>query len=186
MKIQDYCFSACANYLALAGKTLTLPCSALLGWHGSPTLQTDEDLIQQSVLAGHPAKLTEKLRNWHRDFRNLEQDFFRSRGINYALLADSVAIPKSEDLGPVVTFQFDDDTGNYSVSSSASMWIPTASVLMSYGVETKDFCKDYGVSEIRTAMNSYGLKIRFSSNGKSVVPAGDIERAGSGKGKSNR
>jgi hypothetical protein len=164
--IEDYCFSSFANYLALAGKSLVLPCDALHGWHGSPTLMTDEEWKQQSETEGHPPKLTEMYGNWLKELRQFERLFFKSIGVKHELLTDSVEIPKLEGLKPDVSFKFDEETGSYTVTRSSVMWIPTARTLKSYGVETKDFCENYGESEIRDAMAKRGFKIKFSSGSK--------------------
>jgi len=180
--IQDYCFSACANYLALAGKSLVLPCDALLGWHGSPTLVTDEEWKQQSETEGHPPKLTEMYGNWLKELRQFEKFYFKTIGVNYALLTDSVEIPKLERLKPDVSFKFDEETGNYSVTRSSVMWIPTARTLKSYGIETKDFCENYGVSEIRDTIAKRGFKIKFFSGSKQVFSS-ETEPQGLGQSK---
>jgi hypothetical protein len=181
--IEDYCFSACANYLALAGKSLVLPCDALLGWHGSPTLVTDEEWKQQSETEGHPPKLTEMYGNWLKELRQFERLFFKSIGVKHELLTDSVEIPKLEGLKPDVSFKFDEETGSYTVTRSSVMWIPTARTLKSYGVETKDFCENYGVSEIRDAIAKRGFKIRFSSGSKPVFSTNETEPQGLGQSK---
>lgn len=176
--IEDYCFSACANYLALAGKSLVLPCGALLGWHGSPTLVTDEEWEQQSESEGHPQKLTEMYGNWLKELRQFEKLFFKAIGVKYELLTDSVEIPKFEGLKPEVSFEFDKDTGNYSITRSSVMWIPTARTLKNYGVETKDFCENYGVSEIRDVIAKRGFKINFSSGSKQAFSTNETESQG--------
>jgi hypothetical protein len=167
VEIDGYCFSACANYLALAGKSLVLPCDALLGWHGSPTLETDEEIARKNQMLDYPVELTRAYQKWVGEFRARENAFYRSVKIDPALLRDSVEVPASENIKPTVRFTLDDESGELSVTRSATLWIPVPDTLETYGVSTRGFCRRYTHEDIKAILKQRGMSaITFSSGRK--------------------
>jgi hypothetical protein len=166
--VDSYCFSACANYLALAGKRLTVPCEALLGWHGSPTLESREELRKRAIANSYPEELIEKYWQWLSTFATDEQKFYDQIGVDNHLLRDSVSVPSSIETKPKTTFTFDEETGTptVSVTSTAPLWIPTPDVLAQYGVVTTGFCKNYSHSDIQSALKKKGFNLSFWSSGR--------------------
>ena len=164
--IEGYCFSACANYLALAGRSLTVPCGSLLGWHGSPTGQSESEVRMQAKADGHPKELADLTWAWLEKFSREEKTFYARVGVDYRLLRDSVDIPAANALRPEVNFTFDEETGSASVHRSATMWIPTVAVLKRYRVPTEGFCPQYSEPDIRSVVKKLGLKMSFSSSGR--------------------
>jgi len=158
--IDGYCFSACANYLALSGKTLTVPCDSLVGWHGSPTNKSNDEVAKESFSEGHPKELTSILVNWISDFRERELRFYKVIGVNISLLHDSVVIPgKLKRSQPIVNFKFDQETGDISISKTvtAVSWIPGPNILEKYGVVTSGYCHGYTQEDVRTLLVKYGM-----------------------------
>ncbi|CAH0253550.1 hypothetical protein SRABI118_03029 [Massilia sp. Bi118] len=167
VEIDGYCFSACANYLALAGKTLVLPCDALLGWHGSPTLESDEEIARKNEMLDYPFELTRAYQKWVGEFRARENRFYRSVKVDPALLQDSVAVPSGENIKPKVSFTLDEESGEFSVTRSATLWIPLPDTLETYGVSTSGFCRRYTREDIKTILKQRGMSaIAFSSGRK--------------------
>lgn len=165
--IDGYCFSACANYLALAGKRLTVRCDSLLGWHGSPTNESDEEALRNSIAQGHPKELTTIYVKWISEFRDREQRFFKAVGVDYSLLRDSVIIPSTiKKAKPEVSFKFDQETAEISTTTTATAmsWIPTPDVLKRYGVKTSGFCQRYTHDDIQALLVKKGMTwMEFSS-----------------------
>jgi hypothetical protein len=140
--VDDYCLSACANYLLFASPAPTVTCGALLIWHGSPSLGVTAEL-QKMKLDDKPAKLIQAYADWAKRFEAMEVDYFARVGISRKILTDSVAIVDRERVAPEKTFSFDDMTGDYSETASAGLWIPTTRALRAYGMDTKHFCPSY-------------------------------------------
>lgn len=175
IEIDSYCFSSCANYLALAGKHLTVPCESLLGWHGTPSEETEEDIKNNHRALDYPPELTAIYQEWVNTFREREQRFYTKINVKHALLADSVSIPLSENLRPEATFTFDKETAGISLSRSAVLWIPGPDVLAMYGVPTEGFCRRYDHADIQYLLLKKGMsKIRFSSGGPDKASTPEI------------
>lgn len=164
--VDGYCMSACANYLALAGKKLTVPCDSLLGWHGTVTEQSEKEIIEDFKSREYPKELVDKYLKWIKIFKDKEQNFYKKIGIDRALLTDSVKIPLNEGKKPEISFKFNEDTGEYSVSKSAVLWVPTPDVLEKYGVPTNGFCRRYSRDDIKILIEKKGFNIQFSSSGR--------------------
>jgi hypothetical protein len=172
IEVQGYCLSACANYLALAGKSLHLPCGSILGWHGSPFAVTDDQVRSDHKIQGFPPEFTENyIEKWHAATRSRERAFFEKIGVDHRLITDSVLIPRSEfPMRPQITsYTFNPVTGDVSMSISreeAPLWIPTKQKLKSYGVPTANFCGRYDRDAIKNAIvkNSYIFKYTSSDN----------------------
>jgi hypothetical protein len=173
VEIDGYCFSSCANYLALAGRRLIVPCGSVIGWHGSPSMKTEDGVREEHRIKGYPAELTATYLQWLDEFRVREQSFYRRVNVRHELLVDSVRIPAREyppqvDEGSEVSevsFSFDPVTAEMSVMTTAArevtvsavMWLPTARVLEKYGVRTDAFCPNYDRGHIEAALESMGM-----------------------------
>lgn len=167
--IVGYCFSACANYLALAGKRLTVPCDSLLGWHGSPTNESDDEATQSSIAKGHPKELTKIYVKWVSEFREREQRFYKMMGVDHSLLRNSIIIPSAtKKTKPEVRFKFDQETAEIALTTTATAmsWIPVPDVLETYGVHTSGFCRRYTHDDIQALLVKKGMNwMEFSSAG---------------------
>jgi len=172
IEIDGYCFSACANFLALAGRRLVVPCDSLIGWHGSHSLKTEDEVRDVHRTHEHPEELTETYLRWLDELRVREQNFYRRIDVCHELLADSVRVPAHAfpQQEPEVSFTFDPVTGEFTVSrrsETAGVWIPTARVLEKYGIRTVGFCPKYDdPAHIEAVVSSLGLsELRFTSSG---------------------
>ncbi len=163
--IKGGCFSACANYLAIAGDSLTVECGAILSWHGS-AFNSEPDRASMAA-AGLPNELIEMNAKWVADFAARERAFFRRAGVDRRLLEDSTAIIAEEGIENTVSFTFDEETGSYTTTKSAAFWIPKPSVLEDYGIDTSGFKCPYGDEDIRAWFGKRGdTTTRFSSRGR--------------------
>ena len=172
--VDGICASACANYLALAGNNLTVACDSIVGWHG--TLPTPHEAAIEMQAQGEPDDLIKAKAKWLTEFHDREQRYLKKVGVSFALLTDSVQIVRDDNIAPVVSFELDQTTGDYSVSRSASLWIPTVKVLREYGVNTSGFCGQQTRDDIVLTLEKRGWKILFSSNGRKVNTADSTER----------
>lgn len=93
--VEQYCVSACANYLALAGRHLSVPSSGVLAFHGGAGKGFDES---GEILPQHKADLEragfspEDIKAQLEHERALylrESSFYRSLGISRRILDDS-------------------------------------------------------------------------------------------------
>jgi len=162
--VDGYCFSSCANYLVLAGAQLTVPCGALIGWHGTPTLESDDEIRRSFAAKNYPASLTDTYLGWLNDFRKREQEFFKGIKVDHRILEDSVAIPIAEKLKAKVDYKFDSETGAIStITSQAPLWIPESKTLKKYGVQIEGFCTQYSRADIENYLQQRGFKFQVSS-----------------------
>lgn len=169
IKIDGYCFSACANYLAFSGKSLFVPCDALLGWHGSPSLESDIEAARRFKKNKAPEKLADIYIKWLTDFRKRELTFFQKKGIDPLILNYSVNIPnKYVKSKPSSTFTFDYETGEYSLTETtiATLWIPSSETLARYGVNTDGFCNNYNDIHINNLIKSNNFKFNYSTRAR--------------------
>lgn len=166
--IKKDCFSACANYLALSGRELIVPCDALLGWHGSPSLENNDEIKYRFMKEDAPDGLEQAYVKWLDNFRARENNFFKLKNINSDFLAKSVQIPEKYKKFSTSSssFTFDEDTGQYSVSRSsvASIWLPSKNSIGKYGIKTSGFCKNYDETHIENLIKERGYKFNFSTN----------------------
>lgn len=162
--VDGFCGSSCANYLAVAGKNLTVTCDSLVGWHG--TLQSSEEAAIEMQAKGEPAELIKARSTWLANFHARERKYFKKVGVNYALLDDSVEIVREKDVTSSVDFTFDEITGDYTVSRSAAIWIPTIEIMQIYGIDTSGFCGQRTHDDIASALEKKGWNIPFASSGR--------------------
>lgn len=163
--VDGYCMSACANYLAFSGDHLVVNCDSFLAWHG--TLETPSEALVRMQALRLPAGLIAAYTEWLTSFKLREKKFFNNVGVDYRLLEDSTQIVRAEKIAPEVGFELDRVTGDYSITRSAALWIPTPDVLENYGVDTSAFCKRYTHSDIEAMLKERGITIPFTSKGES-------------------
>lgn len=161
--VDGYCLSACANYLLLASPAPTVPCGALVIWHGSPSVGFSEALAAMRA-ENKNSKLIEHYAKWANDFSVREASYYAAIGIDKKLLSDSVKIVRREHVAPESTFNFDELTGDYSETISSGLWIPTREVIESYGIQVKNFCRTYD-REIPAARKQLGIMAPYTSAG---------------------
>lgn len=162
--VDGYCLSACANYLAFSGQRLTVKCDSFLAWHG--TLETPDKALVNMRAKHEPEALITAYIQWLTDFKTRERSFFEKIDIDYRLLQDATEIIRAENVAPEVSFNLDEFTGDYSVTRSAALWIPTPDVLQDYGVDTKGFCQRYEDDDIISMLQMRGITMPFTSKGR--------------------
>lgn len=166
--VDDYCFSACANYLALSGKTLILSCNALIGWHGSPSLESYIEVRKRFSNNNAPKELVNLYIKWLQDFKNRETKFFNKQKINPKLISNSVVIPSKHEKknDNSVNFSLDELTGEYSITrtETATLWLPTKKILEDYGLDTSGFCKPYNENHINFLVKQKGFQFKYSTH----------------------
>ena len=161
------CLSACANYLAIAGRRLHVGCDALLGWHGSTLAPLSEDEIADLRRQGAPDEFIRRYADWHRAFDERERRFYRHAGIDRAILQDSVAVMAQQNVAPEtrVSFDFDELTGalRTASTSTAALWLPPADVLVHYGFPARDFDACYTAGHIAQLVRQRGYHFAYTS-----------------------
>lgn len=161
------CLSACANYLAIAGRSLHVGCDALLGWHGSTLQPLAEDDIAELRRQGASDAFIQRYAGWHRAFSEREQHLYQHAGIDRAILQDSVAVMAQQGVAPetAVSFDFDELTGALRTASSttAELWLPPADVLAHYGFPAKDFEACYTARHIDELVKQRGYHFAYTT-----------------------
>lgn len=93
--VEEFCVSACANYLALAGQQLSVPSSAVLAFHGGAGRGFDEagEMLPQHKAdlerAGFSAEDIKAQLEHEKALYLRETSFYRSLGISRRILDDS-------------------------------------------------------------------------------------------------
>lgn len=162
--VDDYCISACANYLAFSGHQLIVRCNSFLAWHG--TLETPEEALVSMRAQHKPEELIVAYVQWLTNFKDRERSFFKKIGVDYRILEDSTRIVNEANITPKPSFNLDELTGNYSVTTSAALWIPTPDILEDYGVNTDGFCERYNSKKIASMLKVNGITMPFTSRGR--------------------
>lgn len=162
--VDGYCMSACANYLAFSGKKLVVNCDSFLAWHG--TLATPDEAVSAMRADNKPEKLIAAYTGWLNNFIAREKSYYKKVGVDYQLLRDSTEIVREDKIVSEVDFTLDELTGDFSVSTSASLWAPTPDVLREYGVKTGGFCHQYTHEDIASMLEKRGVTAQFTSRGK--------------------
>jgi len=161
--VEDYCLSACANYLLMASPAPKVGCGSLVIWHGTPTAGY-RDEVEAMRLEGRNPKLVEVYRQWYEGFDAMEAQFFRDAGVDRSILFDSGTIVQRAGILPESTFDFDEMTGDYTETTSAALWIPITAVMRSYGLDTRNFCPSYD-ADIPATVERLGIKTPYTSSG---------------------
>lgn len=160
--IDGVCISACANYLAIAGKVLSMKCDSVIGWHGTLGEVSKERIRMEN--AGVPSNAVNGYISWLADFKAREQTFFDAAGVDIAILDDSVRVVEESGITPESKFSIDGKTGEYSYTTTTPVWIPTISDMKSYGMNVKSECAQQSDSQIRISLGKAGVFVPFTSN----------------------
>ncbi|GAB1406941.1 hypothetical protein MASR1M8_08600 [Thermomonas brevis] len=141
--VDGMCASSCANQLLPVSKRPTVNCGSLLAWHGSRVLAKPEPESLHDD--GYPPDIVEKQVAWWSRLNRLTMAAYEANGISASILRDSVVAAAGIEPETATTYSFNETTGGISVSesSSAVAWIPTRSILQTYGYDTSDFCPSY-------------------------------------------
>lgn len=161
VRVESHCLSSCANYLLIASPAVQLDCGGLVAWHGSPTLDIDSS-IQVMLIEEKDPGLIEKYSAWGRRIQKKEREFYENVGVDQKLLADSLAVMRREGVGGVLSFTFDDMTGDYSETASAGAWVPTLAMMQRYGIDTRNFCASYD-ADISSTVKRLKMSVPYTS-----------------------
>lgn len=160
--VDGVCLSACANYLALAGKSLHVSCKSILGWHGSPA---NFDILEEDMKKeGMPDALIVEYSKWLEEYKRIEYEFLQNAGVKLSIFSDSVSIVDKAGIIPDAEYTFDPMTGDYAISTTAGLWIPTVEVLEGYGVKTRNFCRAYD-KNIDSNVRVLGIGVPYTTGG---------------------
>lgn len=158
--VKGVCISACASYLAIAGKHLNIECDSVVAWHGG--LGRPEDEARAMRAEGIPEGLVVAYTAWLKTFHADESAFYARAGVDIALLADSEKAVSALDLDE--SYTLDAATGEYSYSTSAGVWVPSMNSLKKYGVDGLQYCRDYSPAETAKVMKRNGYPVKFSTS----------------------
>ncbi|PPT77700.1 hypothetical protein XthCFBP4691_19300 [Xanthomonas theicola] len=142
----------------MAASSLKVDCGAVLGWHG--TLPTGSEGAVSLAAEGAPGALVEKYRSWLDKFHADERAFYSRAGVNYAMLEHAGQQVKMSS-GKADEYTLDEKTGEYSYTSTPSVWIPQGGTLQKYGVAGAEYCPGYTDEMIVDAMKKAGVKSSF-------------------------
>lgn len=161
--VENYCLSACANYLVFASPSPTVTCGSVLVWHGTIANGISKK-VEVMRIEGKNPDLIEMYRGWVEQFDEMEVQYFRDVNVDRNILFDSVSIVQREGVVPEAKFTFDEITGDFSESVSAALWVPTTAILRGYGMNTRNFCPTYD-ADIPETLESLGIKAPYTSAG---------------------
>lgn len=159
IEVKGVCISACASYLAIAGKRLNIECDSVVAWHGD--LGKPEDEARSMRAEGIPEGLVVEYAAWLKAFHADESAFYANAGVDIALLADSERAIGTLDLKE--SYTLDAATGEYSYSRSAGVWVPSMGSLKKYGVKKLKYCHDYSPDQIGEILKKHGYQVKFSN-----------------------
>ncbi|QRP63091.1 hypothetical protein I6J77_13320 [Rhodanobacter sp. FDAARGOS 1247] len=157
--VKGVCISACASYLAIAGKRLNIECDSVVAWHGG--LGKAEDEARSMRAEGIPEGLVVEYAAWLDAFHADESAFYAGASVDIALLADSEKAVNALDLKE--SYTLDPVTGEYSYSTSAGVWVPSMKSLRNYGVKKLKYCHDYSPDRIGEILKRNGYQVKFST-----------------------
>lgn len=157
--VKGVCISACASYLAIAGKRLNIECDSVVAWHGD--LGTPEDEARSMRAEGIPEGLVVEYAAWLKAFHADEAAFYANAGVDIALLTDSEKAVGALDLKE--SYTLDAATGEYSYSTSAGVWVPSMRSLKQYGVKKLKYCRDYSQDQTAEILKKHGYQVKFST-----------------------
>ena len=152
--VEEYCFSACANYVLLAVRRPVVECGAVLAWHGSPAGVRDGDALRAD---GWPEELVREIADWDADFIKREQALLSRSGVRHDFLEYATEAVERAGFKPSEKHGFNRLTGDMTHTVEASSWFPTTKALRKFGVDTSDFCPDYD-RQIKANMDRLGVK----------------------------
>ena len=104
VRVEDLCFSACANYVFPAGRSRILGPVATLGWHGaSPQVLPSDEFCRRGMPDMNPESLLFAMcMDTVDEWRQRELEFFASVGVDPALTSAGLAAADEEYITDVV------------------------------------------------------------------------------------
>lgn len=159
--VDGVCISSCANYLALAGSKLVIKCGSVVGWHGGLGSVVDESAAMRA--SGIPNSVVDGYAKWLSEFKRKEAEFFRAVEVDASILSDSIGVIERSGTKPEPSFTIDEVTGEYSYTTSTSLWIPEIADIESYGIRVESCCGQQSDSDIYQSLRKSGIAIPFTS-----------------------
>ncbi|WXF82823.1 hypothetical protein WDV90_15720 [Xanthomonas translucens pv. undulosa] len=104
--------------------------------------------------------MVEKYRDWLEKFHADERSFYSRAGVDYKILEYANQQVKIIS-GKMDEYMFDERTGEYSYSSTPSVWVPQRVTLERYGVDGERYCQKYTVKIVQDVMEQAGVKSSF-------------------------
>lgn len=137
--VAEKCLSACANYLAVLGRSLSVDCDSVIGYHGTI-------LRRHRVLRGYGLSFlgnlnrnykSQAVANWYKTSEQEARDLFKYRKIDIKLLF----YKNSKFLKNFYEIEFDTDTGEVSQTISQNgIWMPSEAQLRAFGLKNLTYC----------------------------------------------
>ncbi|XUP27149.1 hypothetical protein WCN79_16565 [Xanthomonas axonopodis pv. vasculorum] len=142
----------------MAASSLTVDCGAVLGWHG--TLPAGAEGAASLATEGGPDALVGKYREWLEKFHRDERNFYSRAGVDYKILEYANQKVKISS-GKVGDYKFNEKTGEYSYSSTPSVWVPQRVTLEKYKIDGGRYCRKYTEKMVQDVMDKAGVKSSF-------------------------
>lgn len=137
--VSEKCISACANYLAVLGRSLAVDCDSVIGFHGT-TLQMYPFFLNPviSMLSKMNAKYKNKnVSNWYKNSEQEARNLFKDRKIDIKLLF----YKNSKFRKNFYELEFDQDTGGPTQTISQNgIWMPSEEQLRAFGLKNLTYC----------------------------------------------
>ncbi len=137
--VSEKCLSACANYLAVLGRSLSVDCDSIIGFHGTI-------LRRHPVLRGYGLSFlgnlnrkykSQSLDQWYKTSEQETRNLFKARGIDINLLF----YRNSKFLKNFYQLEFDPDTGEATQTISQNgVWVPSEAQLRAFGLKNLTYC----------------------------------------------
>jgi hypothetical protein len=152
--ISKQCSSACAYFLALLGRSLTVSCESIIGFHGT-------NLPRHNFTSGYGLNILRKsdkdfndstIRQWYSNSNNEFRALFKERGVDIRILY----YKNSKYLKNHYKFSFNTETGdvNWSISQNG-IWMPSLTQLKAYGLKNLDYCAPANDEEFRARVERF-------------------------------
>ena len=159
--VDGVCISSCANYLAIAGAKLVIKCGSAVGWHGGLGSVVDESAAMRA--SGIPGNVVDGYAKWLSEFKRKEAEFFRTAKVDVSILSDSIGVIERSGITPEPSFTIDQVTGEYSYTTTTSLWVPAIEDIESYGIRVESCCGQQSDSDTSKSLKNSGVVIPFTS-----------------------
>ena len=137
--VAEKCFSACANYLAVLGRSLLVDCNSVIGFHGTTLpryriLPSSAISVLQRIVSKYNSQ---NVRDWYKNSEHEARELFNSRGVDINLLF----YRNHKFLKLFFDIEFDVDTGEYTERLiQYGLWMPSEAQLRAYGLKNLTYC----------------------------------------------
>ncbi len=146
--VSEKCISACANYLAVLGRSLAVDCNSVIGFHGT-TLRRYPIFFSPftSMMSKMNSKYKNKeVKNWYKNSEQEGRNLFKSREIDINLLF----YRNSKFLKNFYELEFDPDTGGPTQTISQNgIWMPSEAQLRAFGLKNLTYCAPFDDQALR-------------------------------------